>query len=88
MASVDVIDAYVAALPGFVLRANGSVADLPRALVQARALAWSPDGRWLALAQRGSVALVSLPSLEQHDRDGSSLRTIDVPLEARELEWR
>ncbi len=80
--------AYVAALPGFVLRANGSAADLPGALVQARALAWSPDGRWLALAQRTSVVLVSLASLEQHDRDGSSLRTIDLPIEARELEWR
>jgi hypothetical protein len=79
---------YVAALPGFVLRANGSAASLPQALVQARALAWSPDGRWLALAQRASVVLLSLASLEQHDRDGSSLRTIDLPLEARELEWR
>jgi hypothetical protein len=80
--------AYVAALPGFVLRANGSAASLPQALVQARALAWSPDGLWLALAQRGSVVLVSLASLEQHDRDGSTLRTIELPLEARELEWR
>jgi hypothetical protein len=80
--------AYVVALPGFVLRANGSAADLPHALVQARALAWSPDGRWLALAQPGRVVLVSLASLEQHDRDGSSLRTIELPLEARELEWR
>ena len=80
--------AYVAALPGFVLRANGSAASLPQALVQARALAWSPDGLWLALAQRGSVVLVSVASLEQHDRDGSSLRTIDLPLEARELDWR
>jgi len=79
---------YVAALPGFVLRANGSSVDLPRGLVQAHALAWSPDGRWLALAQRANVALVSLPSLEQHDRTGSRLRTIDLPLEAREVEWR
>jgi hypothetical protein len=80
--------AYVAALPGFVLRANGSAASLPQTLVQARALAWSPDGLWLALAQRGSVVLVSLASVEQHDRDGSSLRTIELPLEAGELEWR
>jgi hypothetical protein len=79
---------YVAALPGFVLRANGSAASMPQALVQARALAWSPDGLWLALAQRASVVLVSLASLEQHDRDGSSLRTIELPLEAAALEWR
>jgi hypothetical protein len=80
--------AYVAALPGFVVRANGSSVDLPQALVQARSLAWSPDGLWLAFAQPGRVVLVSLASLEQHDRDGSSLRTIELPVEARELDWR
>jgi hypothetical protein len=80
--------AYVAALPGFVLRANGSAASLPRPLQNARALAWSPDSRWLALAEPGRVVLVSLPSVERHDRVGSGLRVVDLPLEARELAWR
>ena len=80
--------AYVAALPGFVVRANGSTTSVPRPLQNAQALAWSPDSKWLALAQPGRVVLVSLASLEQRDRDGSSLRTIDLPFEARELEWR
>jgi hypothetical protein len=79
---------YVALAPGFVLRADGSEVSLPRNLVTARGVAWSPDGRWLALALRGAVTLVSAASLERYDRNGSGLRTIDVPLEAHELEWR
>lgn len=79
--------AYVAFLPRYVVRADGSALDSP-ILRWAQALAWSPDGRWLALAQRGNVALVSVPSLERHQATGASVRTIDLPLEAAHLEWR
>jgi hypothetical protein len=79
---------YVAVAPGFVLRADGSEVSLPRNLVTARAVAWSPDGRWLALALRGAVTLVAAGSIERYDATGSGLRTIDVPLEAAELAWR
>jgi hypothetical protein len=79
---------YVAVAPGLVLRADGSELSLPRNLVTARAVVWSPDGRWLALALRGAVTLVSAASLERYDATGSGLRTVDLPLEARYLEWR
>lgn len=80
--------AHVALAPGIVLRRDGSEASLPAHLVRAHAVAWSPDGRWLALAQRGNVVLVEVASLERHDRTGGGLRTIDVPLAVRDLLWR
>jgi hypothetical protein len=80
--------AYVALAPGIVLRRDGSAASLPPQLVAAHAVAWSPDGRWLALAQRGNVLLVETASLERHDRTASSLRTLELPLVVRDLLWR
>jgi hypothetical protein len=46
------------------------------------------SGAWLALAEPGRVVLVSIASLERHDRDGSAVRTIELPFQARELDWR
>ncbi|MBA3348077.1 MAG: hypothetical protein H0T13_05905 [Actinobacteria bacterium] len=80
--------AYVALAPGLVLRRDGSEASLPPQLVRAHAVAWSPDERWLALAQRGNVVLVEMESLERYDRTGGDLRTIAVPVTVRDLLWR
>lgn len=78
---------YVALAPGIVLRRDGSEVSLPAHLVQARAVAWSPDERWLALAQRGNVVLVDVASLERYDAGGGSLRTLALPLVVRDLVW-
>jgi hypothetical protein len=79
---------YVAFAPGIVLRRDGSEATVPPHLVHAHAVAWSPDGRWLALAQRAVVVLVDVESLERYDREGGSVRTVTLPLFARDLAWR
>ncbi len=79
---------YVTALPGIILRRDGTQVSLPTALQLARVLAWSPDERWLALALPRSVLLVETASLERFDDTGSGLRTIELPLQGRELEWR
>jgi hypothetical protein len=69
---------YLAAEPNLVLRRDGSQAHLPR-LADPHALAWSPDGRWLAVATHASVYLLRI--------DGRG-RLIRVPLVARDLAWR
>lgn len=79
---------YVAFVPGIVLRRDGSEATLPPHLVHAHALAWSPDGRWLALALRAAVVFVDVESLERYDRTGGGIRTVTAPLFARDLLWR
>ncbi len=79
---------YVALPPGIVLRRDGSQATLPPQLVHAHAVAWSPDGRWLALAQRAVVVLVDVESLERYDRTGGGFRSVTLQLFARDLAWR
>jgi hypothetical protein len=80
---------HVAVLPGLVLRADGSELPVPARLVPARALAWSPDGRRLALSRPGAVALVPVESLTRAARaDAAPAGAIDLPLEAAALEWR
>jgi hypothetical protein len=69
---------YLAAEPNLVLRRDGSQAQLPR-LATPHALAWSPDGRWLAVATRASVHLFRI--------DGRG-RRIRIPITARDLAWR
>jgi hypothetical protein len=49
-------------------------------LLETRAIAWSPDDRWAALATRGTLYLV--------ETDPSTREVIDLPLSARALEWR
>lgn len=58
-------------------RGFGSPLDLPDAVVPAD-LAWSPDGRWLAVPQRDSVRILAA--------DGSADTAIDVP-RPRDLAW-
>jgi len=80
---------HVAALPDVVLRVDGSELAVPPRLVPARALAWAPGGRRLALARSGAVALIALGSLRRAGGPGGAqAEAIDVPLEAAELEWR
>jgi hypothetical protein len=51
----------------------------PEGLTTVRAVAWSPDERWLALATRASVWLMDL-----EDPGGPLLR---LPIEAHEIGW-
>jgi hypothetical protein len=69
---------YFAAEPNLLLRWDGSQAHLPR-LADPHSLAWSPDGRWLAIATRASVYLFEI--------EGRG-RLVRVPLVARDLAWR
>jgi hypothetical protein len=59
-------------------KAPRSVA-FPEGLTTVRAVAWSPDERWLALATRASVWLMDL-----EDPGGPLIR---LPIEAREIGW-
>jgi hypothetical protein len=61
-------------------RRRAAAVTLPGGLPEAQDLAWSPDERWLALATRASIWLISL---EEPDRP-----LIRLPLEARDVAWR
>jgi hypothetical protein len=77
---VDVQGPYVVAQPQDVLRFDGSA--VPGAtLTGLRSLAVAPDGRWMAGASEGAVHLVRL-------EPGPGVRTLDLPLVARDLAWR
>jgi hypothetical protein len=70
-------DGRIAAVGG------GSVVILDARLRTVRRLtgdaaAWSPDGRWLAVVERGTVTLV----------EASGPRSISLPLAARAVAWR
>lgn len=71
---------YVASGTGFAVRADGPRLAVPDAFGEVRALAWSPDERWLALAARGTVAFVEAGVDPQP-------RIVTVPLEALDLGW-
>jgi hypothetical protein len=51
----------------------------PEGLTTVRAVAWSPDERWLALATRASVWLMDLGD--------PGVPLIRLPIEAREIGW-
>ena len=51
---------YVAAGTAFAVRADGPRLAIPDSFGAVRAVAWSPDERWLALAARGRLALVGV----------------------------
>jgi hypothetical protein len=74
--------------PDVILRPDGSVVSLPSHLADARAFAWSPDERLLALATRFAVVIVPVAGLERFDRDGGGLRSVTLPLTAADLAWR
>ena len=79
---------YVTQTPDVILRPDGTQVNLPPHLRDARAFAWSPDERFLALAQRDAVAVLEVASLERYDETGAGLRSVTLPLRATELSWR
>jgi hypothetical protein len=64
------------------LHVAGSTVDVRTAVGTARAGAWSPDERWLALARPGRVAFV-----ETQGFGGSLGRIVEAPIDARDLAW-
>jgi hypothetical protein len=79
---------YVTQTGDIIMRADGSLLGLPQQLRQARALAWSPDERFLALATRFAVTVVDVGSLERYDETGGGLRSVTIPQPAARVEWR
>lgn len=79
---------YVTVTSDTILRPDGSVVSLPPDLRDLRDFAWSPDERFLALATRFSVVVVSVTSLERYDATGGGLRRVTIPLAAADLAWR
>ena len=71
---------YIAAGTAFAVRADGPRLAVPDAFGEVRALAWSPDERWLAVAARDVVALV---------RVGASVtpRVVALPIDAADVAW-
>jgi hypothetical protein len=70
----------VIAQPGDVIGADGTTVHLPP-FTEVRAVASSPDERWVAVASRGAVHLVRVAS-------GPGVRIVDLPLRAQDLAWR
>lgn len=79
---------YVTLTPDVVLRADGSEIRLSPLVRDARAMAWTRDERFLAIATRFAVTIVDAASLERHDRIGSGLRSVTIPQPALDLAWR
>lgn len=61
-----------------IFRRNGTAVELPR-LPDARAIAWSPDDRWTALATPESVYVFR----SEHPEE----LVIRIPLAVRDLDW-
>jgi hypothetical protein len=70
----------VVAQPDEVFRADGTTVDL-RGVTSPRAIAVSPDERWVAVASHAAVHLVRVTP-------GPGVRVVDLPLRARDLAWR
>ena len=79
---------YLTMAPDVVLRQDGTQVNLPQHLRDARAFAWSPDERTLAVATRFAVIVVDVASLERYDVDGGGLRSVTLPVSVTELAWR
>jgi WD40 repeat protein len=79
--SADPAGRHIAVRSGSRLDVLGPRAQTiwPSALEPVRAFAWSPDGRWLAVAGRASVYLV-------RTRDWTVL--VSLPVATRDLAWR
>jgi hypothetical protein len=76
--------ALLTARPARVFRGDGAPVALAPRFRAARAVDWSPDGRWAALAMVGATVLVPTQGLvggaEAH-------RAIRLPYPARDLAW-
>lgn len=79
---------YVTLTPDVILRADGSRVSLPPHIRDSRAMAWSNDERFLAIASRFGIHLLDVASLERYDEIGSGLRSITIPQPALDLAWR
>jgi hypothetical protein len=78
---------YVTLGAEVILRRDGSRVHLPEHLRPAQDLAWSPDERFLAVATRFAVVVLSVASLERYDATGGGLRSVTLPLAAARLAW-
>ena len=71
---------YIAAGTAFAVRADGPRLAIPDAFGEVRALAWSPDERWLAVAAREVVALVRVGA-------SATPRVVALPIDAADVAW-
>jgi hypothetical protein len=71
---------YIAAGTAFAVRADGPRLAIPDAFGEVRALAWSPDERWLAIAARDVVALVRVGA-------SATPRVVALPIDAADVAW-
>jgi hypothetical protein len=78
----------VAVEPGLVLRHDGLAVPLPDGYGRVRALAFSPDERWIAAAARGAVVLFRRRALEPRDGGRREPGAVSLPFVARDLHWR
>lgn len=77
--------ALFAARPARVFRRDGTPVTLAPRFRNARAVEWSPDGNWVALAMVGAVVLVETQGLVGGDE---ASRAIRLPYPADDLVWR
>ena len=71
--------------PARVFRRDGTPVRLAPRFRNARAVAWSPDGSWAALAMVGATTLVPVHALVG---GAEARRAIRLPFPARDLAWR
>jgi hypothetical protein len=76
--------ALFAARPARVFRRDGAPVTLAPRFRNARAVAWSPDGSWTALAMGAAVVLVPTHALVG---GAEAQRAIRLPYPARDLAW-
>jgi hypothetical protein len=73
---------YAASVNGTIMTPDGDATDPPDGLPAGRAVAFSPDERWLAYVTGRNVYLIGTPA---NDEPG---RVIRVPVPARDLVWQ
>lgn len=78
----------VAIEPDLVLRHDGLAVPLPDVYGPLRALAFSPDERFIAAAARGSVILFRRSALEPRDGGRREPGAFSLPITVRDLHWR
>jgi hypothetical protein len=74
--------ALVGAEDGTVITRNGRTIDPPAGLPASRAIAFSPDDRWIVRVNGISTYLVGAPT------DPAGPRIIRLPIPARDLDWQ
>jgi hypothetical protein len=72
---------YVADEGGTIMARNGVATDVAEGLPRGRAVAFSPDDRWILLVTRGSIYLVATPANE------AAIRTLRLPVAAGDATW-